>query len=894
MSSIIVANFTTGFETDRPPFLLNNDAFPILNNAFILRGRLKKKRGTTQLGRLQRTLVSASAGMYSTINGTNTLNIFTALGLLSTEPNSNLLPGNKSTITIVFGSAINQTLTDSTGSGTFVVSGSGTSIVSATINYATGIITIIGNAATGPSSVTVSLAYYPSLAVMGIEDFNINFNTPGNTNFPRTVFFDTKYSYQFTSNTGPFYDVNYYVSTGLHFTWSGADYQQFWTQNYQGAMFTTNGNPGFNFKLLTNTLAGTKSVLQTGATTVTIGLTAHGLSNNDVVYINEVSGTIGTGSGSTANQNINGQFGIVTVIDANSFTLTVTGANFQSGAVGTGGIGQYLTNTILGQDGIKYYIGDPTGPTLTKGWVNFSPPLSNASAPQYLVGCKMIIPFKNRLLFFGTYTQTSTGQAIYNPNQMVSCQNGTVFYAGTSNDILPPNQTSDPTSFYQNVVGKGIRLNAPFSQEVINVAINNDVILVMFEKNPLKLYSTGDDSAPFLYQTISSEYGGQSTFSSVPLDEGMLSISPYGFTITDQVKTERIDLTVLDTVFDISQENNGLKRVCAIRDFRNEFVYFTFPSVGSPFNPLGQKKWVYPTSTLAYNYRDKTWSTFTENYTTYGLFRYDTALTWAQLGAKYGTWANWQDPWNFGGSEKGYPSVACGNQQGFVMLKTENTNESDSQYISNFGVSGQIYTITSPNHNLNNDDYIIPSGAIGLSNFNGQVFQIGSVTTNTFQILLSQTQFVTPPTGSYLGGGTYTRLTNITVQTKQFPVFWAENRQTRIGTQRYLFTKTQNGQVTINLYTSQNVEISANDPVSSAYLPFTNVLLTSPEPNSLNLLQYAQDQIWHRINTSVIGDTVQLGITLSDAQMRNTSINQEEIELFAFVITIYPGPTLAF
>ncbi len=34
-----------------------------------------------------------------------------------------------------------------------------------------------------------------------------------------------------------------------------------------------------------------------------------------------------------------------------------------------------------------------------------------------------------------------------------------------------------------------------------------------------------------------------------------------------------------------------------------------------------------------------------------------------------------------------------------------------------------------------------------------------------------------------------------------------------------------------------------------------------------------QNQIWHRVNTSLIGDTIQVGFTLSDAQMRSLTPN---------------------
>lgn len=895
MSNLVIANFTTGFETDKAPFLINNDAFPEINNAFVWRDRVKKKRGSSLLGRLQRNFTAMATGQTTDGAGAFTGNLIAILGL---EANSTF---STTGFSVIIGADVFTDTNPATGVLTGSTGGTGT------FNYATGDLTILG--APINTAITVTFGYYPDLAVMGIRQFNQNFtgaSTPDMVNFPLYVFFDTKYSYLYTGTTGPFYDVNLFFGTGAHFLWSGQDYQQFWTANYQGAMFATNNVPGFNFKALTNTLAGAQSVIQTSATTVTIGLTAHGLSTDvlkpDSVFINEVVGFAATTA--PANQQINGQSGLVTVIDANSFTLTVAGANFQGGATGTGGIAQFLTRSIVGKDGIKYFIGDPSSGATTKGWVNFSPPLSNAPTPSYLVGAKLIIAFKNRLLFFATWTQTSgAASATYNPNQLISCQNGTVFYANVG---LPPNQTADPTSFYQNVVGKGLRLNAPISQEIICASENNDVVIVIFENRPLKLYSTGDDSAPFLYQTISTEFGAMSTFSAVPLDAAVLSIGPYGFALTDQTSARRFDLPIPDQVFNIRQDDHGINRVCSIRDWRNEFVYFTFPTNANSASNSSQNSWKFPTTTLAFNYRENIWSTFTENYTAYGQFKYSVGYTWATL--PFRTWAAWHNPWNFGATQSKYPFTACGNQQGFVLLKQEDTQEDQSQYIKGLTITGTglstIVTITSPSHNLNDGDYIIIKNAIGVANVNGVIFSISvnESLPDTFTLFLTTTQqlpanlpaFNNAPINAYVGGGTYSRLTNINILTKQFPVGWQEGRQTRLGTQRYFLTTTTAGQISANLYVSQNNNLSANSPEYSPYLPFTNVLLTCFEGNDLNLTQGDQDQIWHRINTSVNGDTIQVGFTLSDGQMRDPNSNQEEIELFAIVLSVAPGPVLAF
>lgn len=875
MPSLVVSNFASGFETDRPPFFVNNDAFPVLNNAFIWRGRVRKKRGANNLGRLTRKLTDASLGN-SPASATWTFTIYSTLvPTITGESTAQIVPG-LSPYTLV--------ITD--GTDTFTDIGDGTlsgGIGGSTINYSTGSVTLKRSVALA-NAFTITFYYFPTLPVMGIRDFNRNFTTSGFVNFPLTVFFDTKYSYLYNQSFNDFYDVNFYASTGNLFTWHGTNYQQFNSTNFQGAMWATNNVPGFEFITLTLVVPGLITTFTTSA--------AHNLSDDDFVFINEVGGVTG----------INGMTGQVTVTGANTFTLAIT----SGGAYTTGGIAQYLTSPKgSNQDGIKYFIQDPTG-TTPNGWVNFMPPLQNTGLtgdnPQYLVGAKIIIPFKNRLLFFGVWTQTSDGSpAIYNPNLMIANAFGTVFYAGPSvpntlpnSLIVPFNQSASAGQYYTNVVKQGFSLLAPISQEIICASINLDTIIVIFENLPLKLYSTGDGSFPFLYQTIASEFGAQSTFSSISLDNGVLSIGPYGFTMTNTESSQRIDLKIPDQVFSISKLNNGLQRVCAVRDFREEFVYFTYPVNGNPVSNSDQLLWTFPTTTLAYNYRDNTWSTFTENYTSYGYFRFSSGYTWSNVGEFFPTWASWSNPWNFGANQAQYPYVACGNQQGFVMLREQElTAEENSEFIQ--AISGN--TITSPNHNLNPNDFIQIQNCIGdagIEAINGQIYQISTVssTPNTFTLIPLVDQ--PTPTGSYIGGGVYIRLSKFNVLTKQFPVLWQNERKTRIGTQKYLLDTTHMGALTVNLFTNQDTGIPSNSDEWSTYLPFTNILPTHDSSNNgLNITQYGQNQIWQRINTSVIGDTVQLGFTLSDDQMRDNNSNQNEITMYGFSITIYPGPPLA-
>ena len=856
-STLVIANFRTGYETNREPFIIDNDAFPVLNNAFIWRGRARKKRGTKQLGRLERTFTTASIG----VSGASvwSFNIYALLTpAITAEPNSQIIPGS---VNIVIGVLNANNFTDN-GLGILEpISGAH----SGTINYLTGAVTITGSP--GATATTISFSYWPALPVMGIEDYNINFNlNPGITNFPNTIYFDTKYAYTFNDNLNIFQDITFYYNTLIPFNWTGQTYQQFWSTNYQGAMWVTNAKPGFHFKAIT----GMPVVGNVSQFTIV----GHGLSNNDYVFINEIVGVT----------NVNGVSGQVTVIDANTFSLSTPGG---AGAYSSGGIAQYLTQSvpigITAQDGIRWY-STSIPANSGSGWVNFAPPLSDSGltggSTEYLVGAKIIYPFKDRLLFFCTYTQTSSGSLVYNANQVISSQNGTCYYAlpdpfNTSLDTVLPNTTSDS---YWLIPGKGNQINAPIEQELVTLTENEDCLICGYEFKPLKLYSTGDDSYPFLFQTISSEYGSEATFSGVSLDSGAITMGPYGISMTSQTRAERIDTDIPDEIFGVAAANNGNQRVTAIRDWRNEFIYFTYP----PSNRTG----IFPNKTLLYSYKDGTWATFDENYTHYGTYRRGSNITWASLAGS--TWAGWTNPWNFGATGQRYPDIVGGNQHGFVMIKDAaifGTREDYSQMIT--GVSGAL--ITSPNHSLNSGDYIEIAGSLGVTNLNGGVYKIQNSGANTFTLLLTSSQ--PTPSGVYLGSGTYRRLTNFFIQTRQFPVYWDKARRTRIGTQRFLLDNTANGQITVNIYTSQDNALPVNDPLVSDYLIYSNIVLTSAEPGILGSNEQAQ--IWHRMSNSFIGDTVQLGFTLSDAQMRDDNQNSSEVTIHAIAIDLYPGPILS-
>ena len=330
--------------------------------------------------------------------------------------------------------------------------------------------------------------------------------------------------------------------------------------------------------------------------------------------------------------------------------------------------------------------------------------------------------------------------------------------------------------------------------------------------------------------------------------------------MTNQSQSARFDLDIPDQIFQIKITNNGQERVCSQRDFINEWVYFTYAS--NMFTPD------FPTQTLQYNYRDRSWGIFNECYTTYGLFRQTNGYTWATIGRVFESWEKWNEPWNAGSTTLLQQQTIAGNQQGFVVFRDDGTNESVSLTIQSFSGS----TVTSPNHCLNLGDFIIITDCLGAvsSQVNGKIFRVDApVTTNTFTL----DPVITA--GAYLGSGLITRMYVPQIQTKQFPVSWGISRKTRIGPQQYLLTKTAISQITLQVFLSQNASAPYN--INNNALVNSSVLYTCPESTNLGLspaninLQMvtaeAQEYIWHRKNISLIGDTIQFGFTLSEDQM---------------------------
>lgn len=203
---LFVKGNSTGLVQSRENFILPDDAYPKLENAFVWRERIKRKQGYQLLGRLRRIQIAQALGS-SSVSGTFSGNLITIFTLEST---GEIQPG---TVVVTDGT---NTFTDN-GFGVLV----GVPAGSGTINYATGAITITG--ATASTALLINYSYFPGLPVMGIRARELS---PLNSDM--TVFFDTKYAYNFTASGFTEFLPGTTWSSGL----AQANSNFFWSTNY--------------------------------------------------------------------------------------------------------------------------------------------------------------------------------------------------------------------------------------------------------------------------------------------------------------------------------------------------------------------------------------------------------------------------------------------------------------------------------------------------------------------------------------------------------------------------------------------------------------------------------------------------------------------------------------
>lgn len=480
---------------------------------------------------------------------------------------------------------------------------------------------------------------------------------------------------------------------------------------------------------------------------------------------------------------------------------------------------------------------------------------TNAAGDTLLTG-RMVVPFKDRLLVLNTIEEVDSVNQSY-VNRARFSQNGSPVASDAWRDDIP---------------GRGGYLDAPTKEAIVTSEFLKDRLIVYFERSTWEIVYTGNEILPFRWQQINTELGAESTFSTVPFDKVVLGIGQVGVHACNGSNVERIDQKIPDSVFEISNQNEGVFRVYGIRDYFTEMVYWSFPSE--------DRSRTFPNRVLIFNYKTGSWAFNQDSITAFGYFQDDPAITWRSTTR---TWEQSKQTWNSATMKSQFRDIIAGNQEGFIFIvDPEWTRNAPALQITNVSVSFNIVTITAINHNLTVGEYVIIEEAQGLTGINGRIVPVYFIVNdNTFQVQ-------TPNGGgTYTGGGTIARVSNINILTKQYNFYLEEGRNMFVSKVDFYMKKTFNGAFTVDSFISSSTESLLEEGGDTGALLGTGMVETSPYP--LSPIEQTQDRLWHPIYLQADGECIQLRLYMSDEQMRDFTVTWEDFELNA--MTFYVTPT---
>lgn len=752
----MIAPLQGGLDTSIKPWLIPDDAFARLQNAYIFRGRVRKRFGARLMNdtvpqsvaqlysrlRIKIATTDGSGDLAFTALAGAVLNVgalFSAGSIMFTVTTVPSIVGNASTLSTdpgPGGPAVGTVRLDSTGPNVykFRITGGQTSIA------------------------TTAVYWYPALPVMGISQYQ----TMSSLSDP-TYVFDTQFAYQFNPASSGGWDILGPIPPAANSAiWTGTDSQFFWTWTWQGAtpatryFFVVNNNP---------------------------------------------------------------------------------------------------------PDGIQYYNG------ATNTWATLNPQID--AAGNTLVTAQIIVAFKNRLIALNTTEDISGTNTTFTNRAR---------YAAFGDP-------TDVNAWRSDIPGKGNAIDAATMEDIVSCQFIKDRLIVFFERSTWELAFTGNQAQPFTWQQINTELGAEATFTVVPFDKVALAVGNTGIHACNGQNVERIDDKIPESVWNIHAGATSVQRVYGVRDYFAEQVYWTFPSVDA-----NQFSSTYPNQILVFNYKTGSWALNNDSITAFGYY-YASTVSGVLWDSQEITWDDDSVTWDSGTQQPLNQDVLAGNQEGFLFIVDIDVSEnSQSLQITNLTAPANVVTLAVINHNLNDggsNDY--DSDYIYLQNLNGltgpfkSLYQVNSVIdANTITIIAPDILTRINLGDTYTGGGTITRVSRIDIYTKQFNFYVKEDRNAMVQRVDFLVDRTDSGEVTIDY------GISALDPeadgivVNNGTIMGNSVLETSPY--TLYPLELKQERLWHPVYLNADGESVQLRIYLSDAEMLNYNIATSDFQLHAMTI----------
>jgi hypothetical protein len=847
----LIAPINTGLQTDLKPWLTMDDSFVLLDNCYVFRGRVTKRVGSLYMGDL-----SLTSRLRMQIGTTDSMTGNLTASIPGITVSGNYVPFLQGATGQAF----------SAGSVFFTVYQTGTpaamyrtdkSVSTATFDTSTGASSTSGQVVIVGAPVSVPVYWYPGEPVLGLPQYE-----SGVINNHPSYAFDPTYAYLYNQGWNR-------SGTGANPVWhdpTGEEENYFWTANWEAvtdndvAMFVS------NFQV-TNT-DGTATLTDDPIWTTPDGSNWSTFTPVTVASSGVVSNYILTARIIVAFKNrlvlLN------TIENDNSVSVNLgstSGGGAASGTVpgGRGAIGQYF---IIGSQ--TYYVTSANGALTTTG--------GGSGTFDTLTGAYTFTGATGSVAI-NWYVSGYAGENSNYVNRCRFSHNGSPYAA---NAFLEPNVTYNPGS--GNVFSDGAGyIDATTEEQIISAEFIKDRLIVYFERSTWELAYTGNEILPFVWQKINTELGSQSTFSTVPFDNEVITIGNTGIHSCTGANVVRIDQKIPDSIFDFKA--NETIRTSGIRDYFAEIVYWTYAS------DLQEETQLFPNQVLIYNYQNQSWASMDDCITTFGYFEQQEDTTWATA---QGTWEQYSGSWIDGILQANERQIIAGNQQGYVVrLARDISSNIPNMQITNIAIDMMQRTVvTIYNHNLTSNpqltaydyDFVYITGVVAdtatQAALNDKIFAVSGVMDANNIYIITGLETI----ADYYGGGLAGRVSNVQIQTKQFNPYVQTDKNVFIQRADFGVLKTESGQVTVDYFPSSTEVSMIEGGLATDAILGNNILETSPYDALYAPLEQNQELLWHPVYFQASGQFIQLFIYMSPLQMTSVPIAFSNFEIQGIIL----------
>jgi hypothetical protein len=887
----------SGYQTNVLPWLLPDNAFEVMKNAYTWRGRVRKRVGSVLMG--------ANANS-SRLRIPNIPIVITAPG---PSPEIGQVDFNLIPITIAVGMKIelqggtNTTFTVVDIAGALLSTNPNPPfLTSVTATIAGNVLTITNN--TVPLvALPLTINLYPALPVTGIGQYE---NSA--TNDETTVAFDTKFAYYYSGTAWV------RLTTGAD-VWTGTNSDLFWITNYRGVTASE------NYLWVTNFVPADGIRYRTSIAT------APAQWRKPTLFYSK--GTAITTTNAAGAVPAIPPFFVVPVPLPGDIFIVGSTALVVPAATGDLLIVPLTTSSPCAQQ-------PGTTIDLATGQLVIIPsatPCLNTSvyySHNFLIKtARIVLQFKNRLILLNTVEQVGTTDTSFRNRCRYSAVGNPLFAS-----IIGPPAINTSVSFMEDLPGFGNAIDAATQEAIVSAEFLKDRLIVYFERSTWELVYTGNQIYPFTWQKINTELGCESTFSTIPFDKTVLGFGNVGIHSCTGANVVRIDEKIPDLVFGLHNLQAGVDRVVGIRNYQPEIAIWTYPGGARSTD------FPYPNNMLIYNYVNNSWAIFNDSYTFFGY--YQTSLTDPSSAATWGSsntlWGQTLDLW--GGSVGTTNSIKSlrvigGNQQGWLNILdySLSVNAASLQITGISAAGGTVNGLVGSNavfiwsvdHNLEAGDFIavdsltgivislttsdVPPLSYNLFRVVGQVATV--VSKDQVQVVFNRFNTITDTpepivlTGTYVGQGQITRISLIKIDSKDFNLYLGKDYNAYISRINFMVNRTVNGYIKVNynLNTASGVSLPQDTSALLGNSQLTTFAYPSVTTNQgifeLAPFEKEQAQLWHSVYLSADGEFIQIQLVNDNQQpfvfdidpvtsLTNYSVEQD-FQLHSMII--YAQPT---